>query len=76
VVTSKILVKNPGPKDWALGCPKGRGSRLRAQGKNNKRKFIFSLCLTPYAILFGPAKPLNSDPHKAGSWTGPEDQVF
>ena len=23
-----------------------------------------------------PAKPLNSDPLEAGSWTGPKDQVF
>jgi hypothetical protein len=23
-----------------------------------------------------PAKPLNSDPREAGSWTGPKDQVF
>jgi len=23
-----------------------------------------------------PAKPLNIDPRKAGSWNGPEDQVF
>ena len=35
-----------------LAAPKGKaqGTGYRAQGKNNKRKLIFSLCLAPYAL--------------------------
>jgi hypothetical protein len=45
-----VQVKNLGPKDPALSCPKetAQGSRYRAQGKNNKRKLILSLCLARY----------------------------
>jgi hypothetical protein len=53
-VLADILVKNPGPKDPALGWPQGEGSRLRAQGTGHKaktiKKLIFSLCLAPYAL--------------------------
>jgi hypothetical protein len=35
-VLADILVKNPGPKDPALGWPQGEGSRLRAQGTAGK----------------------------------------
>jgi hypothetical protein len=31
---------------------------------------------TPKKLASVPAKPLNSDPRKAGSWTGPKEQVF
>ena len=49
-------VENPGPKDTALGSPKrtAQGSRYRPQGKNNKRKLIFSLSLAPYASCLKP----------------------
>jgi hypothetical protein len=30
--------------------PKGSGSRLRAQGKNNKKELVFSLCLAPCTL--------------------------
>jgi hypothetical protein len=55
-----------------LDCPKGKGPRVkaqgtghRAQGKNNKRKPILSLCLAPDALCPKPlllAKPFNSLP--------------
>jgi hypothetical protein len=35
--------------------PKGNGSRLKAQGKNNKRKLILSLCLVPQTSFAGKA---------------------
>jgi hypothetical protein len=44
-----------------------------------KGKLILSLCLAPYALCLKPllpAKTLNSDPRKAGSWIGPKDQVL
>jgi|GEM_PF-6416397 hypothetical protein len=35
---------------WAATKGTAQGLRHRAQGKNNKRKFIYSLCLAPYAL--------------------------
>ena len=34
-----------------------QGLRLTAQGKNNQRKLILSLCLTPYALRLEPLLP-------------------
>ena len=60
----KLPLFGEGP---GFGLPKRK--RLKAQGKNNKRKLILSLCLAPYTLYLKPlllAKPLNSAPRKAG----------
>jgi hypothetical protein len=37
---------------------------------------ILKYSSTPKRFAPTPAKPLNSDPRKAGSWTDPKDRVF
>jgi hypothetical protein len=52
-----VKEKYPGPKDRLSAAAKGtvQGLRHRAQGKNIKRKRIFSLCLVPYTSSAGKA---------------------